>query len=494
MQHIIHLSNGVARLPEWQLGAPADFILAEGEHIAIVGRNGSGKSMFVDMLTGSHPLSQGSIAYDFSPSASGLVSENIKYIRFRDTYGSDNDRTYYLQQRWNQMEIDEQTPTVADVLQKARAAAKADGKEADLSAESLFGLENFQDKYIITLSSGELRKLTIATALYAHPRVLIIDNPFIGLDSETRTLFRDLLSELIRRIGLQIILVLSKPSDIPDFITHVVPISQLCVQEKLTLEQYRQQQTDAPAHVLSQEMADAILELPCEEADAEEEVIGMHQVSITYGNRHILDRLDWTVRKGECWALTGKNGSGKSTLLSLVCADNPQSYACDITLFGRRRGCGESIWDIKRRIGYVSPEMHRAFKHDMPVVKVVASGLHDTMGQYARIAEGDLEACRFWLRAFGIEHLEQRSFLRLSSGEQRLVLLARAFVKDPSLLILDEPLHGLDPENSRLTKDIIETFCRRSGKTLVMVTHYREDFPACIGQEKALVRTTSADN
>lgn len=494
MQHIIHLSNGVARLPQWQLRAPADFTLAEGEHIAIVGPNGSGKSMFVDMLTGSHPLCQGSIGYDFSPSASRLVSENIKYIRFRDTYGSDSDRTYYLQQRWNQMEIDEQTPTVADVLQKAQAAAKAGGNEADLTAESLFGLEAFKDKYIITLSSGELRKLTIATALYAHPRVLIIDNPFIGLDSETRDVFRDLLSELTRRACLQIILVLSKPADIPDFITHVVPVSHLCVQKKITVEQFRQQQAEPMAHVLSPEMAGAILQLPSDEADSTEEVIGMRQVSITYGNRHILDRLDWTVRSGECWALTGKNGSGKSTLLSLVCADNPQSYACDITLFGRRRGGGESIWDIKRRIGYVSPEMHRAFKHDMPVAKVVASGLHDTMGQYARIAEGDLEACRFWLRAFGIEHLEQRSFLRLSSGEQRLALLARAFVKDPSLLILDEPLHGLDPQNSRLTKDIIETFCRRRGKTLVMVTHYREDFPSCISHEKTLVRTTSADN
>lgn len=490
MQDLIHLSQGVARLPEWQLASPADFTLCDGEHIAIVGDNGSGKSMLVDMLTGSHPLSGGTLVYDFAPSASVSVARNIKHIRFRDTYGSDSDRTYYLQQRWNQAEIDEQTPTVADVLAKAQALANAEGAATDQKAETLFGLDEFRDKYVITLSSGELRKLTIATALCSRPRVLIIDNPFIGLDAETRELFKSMLKTLARQCRLQIVIVLSKPDDIPDFITHVVSVAARKVGEKQTVADFLSTRPEAAAHVLDPQTAEAILSLPDDAEEAAEEVIGMHGVSITYGNRHILEQLDWTVRNGECWALTGRNGSGKSTLLSLVCADNPQSYACDITLFGRKRGGGESIWDIKRRIGYVSPEMHRAFKHDMPVAKVVASGLHDTMGQYARIKDGDLERCRFWLGVFGIADMEGRSFLRLSSGEQRLALLARAFVKDPSLLILDEPLHGLDNRNSRRVKDIIETFCRRRNKTLVMVTHYREDFPQCIKHEKTLTRIT----
>ena len=163
-----------------------------------------------------------------------------------------------------------------------------------------------------------------------------------------------------------------------------------------------------------------------------------------------------------------------------MCADNPQSYACDITLFGRRRGSGESIWEIKKHIGYVSPEMHRAYLKNLPALSIVASGLHDSVGLYRRMRPEDEAQCLWWMDIFGIAGLKDRSFLQLSSGEQRLVLLARAFVKDPELLILDEPLHGLDPTNRRMVKDIIEAFCRRPDKTLVMVTHYEEELPAVI--------------
>lgn len=168
--------------------------------------------------------------------------------------------------------------------------------------------------------------------------------------------------------------------------------------------------------------------------------------------------LDWTVNNGERWALSGQNGAGKSTLLSLVCADNPQSYACNIALFGNPRGSGESIWDIKKHIGYVSPELHRSYQRDLPAIRIVASGLMDSVGLYVKPKDEDMDKCRFWMKVFGLEGLEERGFLKLSSGEQRLVLLARAFVKDPELLILDEPLHGLDNYNRRLVKDVIEAF------------------------------------
>ena len=186
--------------------------------------------------------------------------------------------------------------------------------------------------------------------------------------------------------------------------------------------------------------------------------------------------------------MSGENGAGKSTLLSLLCADNPQSYACDIRLFGRRRGSGESIWDIKRRIGYVSPEMHRAYLKNLPALDIVASGLHDSIGLYRRPHPEELDKCRWWMDTFGIGGLAGRPFLTLSSGEQRLCLLARAFVKDPELLILDEPLHGLDTTNRRRVLLAIHAFCSRPDKTLVMVTHYEEELPPCIVHHLRLVR------
>ena len=170
-------------------------------------------------------------------------------------------------------------------------------------------------------------------------------------------------------------------------------------------------------------------------------------------------------------------------MLSLVCADNPQSYACDIALFDRTRGSGESIWDIKKHIGYVSPEMHRAYQRDLPAIQIVASGLKDSVGLYVKPDESDYDVCRWWMDLFGIGHLSERTFLKISSGEQRLVLLARAFVKDPELLILDEPLHGLDNSNRNLVKNIIDTFSQRRNKTLIMVTHYQEELPGCINHK-----------
>lgn len=492
MQRIIKIENGVARMPQWRMAEPVNFELCDGEHIAIVGRNGCGKSMFVDMIVGRHPLLMHDPEYDFSPSDKEMVSDNIRYITFRDSYGGDNDRTYYLQQRWNQQEIDENTPTVGAKLEEAFALAGKDTPERRQMQKhiyELFHMEHLLDKYIILLSSGELRKFKLASTLFADPRVLIMDNPFIGLDAETRDQLKELLHVLSTERALQIILVLSKTDDIPDFITHIVEVKDMVVLPKVTREEYLENLAPIPAHVLDEERAQAIIDLPYKTEEYHtQEVVKMNKVSIRYGKRTILKELDWTVMNGERWALSGQNGAGKSTLLSLVCADNPQSYACDIALFGNSRGSGESIWDIKKHIGYVSPELHRAYRRDISAIRIVASGLKDSVGLYVKPTGDDLEKCKFWMHIFGLDGLEDRTFLKMSSGEQRLILLARAFVKDPELLILDEPLHGLDNTNRRLVKDVIETFCKRDNKTMIMVTHYKEELPACIDHSIYLLR------
>ncbi len=469
------------------MAEPVDFTLEEGEHIAIVGRNGAGKSMFVDIITGRHPAFPNMVTYGFD-----APYDNIKYISFRDTYGGDNDRTYFLQQRWNQMEIDEETPTVAFKLEEAYQLAGTDTPERRALQQhiyKLFHLESLLDKYIILLSSGELRKFKLASSLFTDPRVLIMDNPFIGLDAETRDQLKELLATLSEERQLQIILVLSKSDEIPEFITHVVEVREMRVLPKITRETYLQSRPPFPTRLLSDKKAQEILNMPTNQlATASQEVIRFNNVSIRYGSRTILKDLTWTVNQGERWALSGQNGSGKSTLLSLVCADNPQRYACDITLFGHKRGSGNSIWDIKKHIGYVSPEMHRSYRQDIPAIRIVASGLQDTIGLYAKPKEAEYDICRQWMDVFGIGHLAERTFLKMSSGEQRLVLLARAFVKDPDLLILDEPLHGLDNYNRRLVNDVIETFCQRPDKTLIFVTHYQEELPAVIDHAITLQR------
>lgn len=481
MQNIIAIENGVTRHPLYRMKEPINMTLAEGEHIAIVGPNGAGKSILVDTLTGRWPLLMNEVKYDFSPSPSKMAYDNIKYIAFRDSYG-DADGNYYYQQRWNAHDLDE-TPIVRDLLPEATNA------KLKTALYDLFGMETMLDKHIILLSSGELRKFQLTKTLLSNPRVLIMDNPFIGLDAKTRDQLHALLRELTRVTALQVILILSKTDDIPSFITHVIPVENRLCGDKITLETYLAGCKPAPERVLSKEKEERILALPySDDLYHTDYVVDLNKVSIRYGERTILKELDWSVKCGEKWALSGDNGSGKSTLLSLVCADNPQSYACDITLFGRKRGSGESIWEIKKHIGYVSPEMHRAYLKNLPAIDIVASGLHDSVGLYKRPRPEQMEVCEWWMDIFGIANLKERSFLQLSSGEQRLVLLARAFVKDPELLILDEPLHGLDLINRRLVKDIIETFCQRKDKTMIMVTHYQEELPMCITNSLHLTR------
>jgi molybdate transport system ATP-binding protein len=492
MQKIIKIQDGVTRMPEWRMAEPVNFETNDGEHIAIVGPNGGGKSMLVDIIVGRHPLLMRDPEYDFSPSKKPLVADNIKYITFRDSYGSDNDRTYYLQQRWNQQEIDKDTPTVGDKLEEAYSLAGEDTpkrRELQKHIYEMFHMEHLLDKYIILLSSGELRKFKLASTLFANPRILIMDNPFIGLDAGTRDQLKDLLKELSSENALQIILVLSKSDDIPDFITHIVEVKNMKVYPKVSRDEYINNRQAIPNRVLSKNYEQEIIDLPYNNNEYHtHEVVKMDKVCIKYGKRTILDQLDWTVMNGERWALGGQNGAGKSTLLSLICADNPQSYACDITLFDNPRGSGESIWDIKKHIGYVSPEMHRAYQRDMPAIRIIASGMKDSVGLYMKPSDEEIEQCKFWMKIFGLEDLQDRTFLKLSSGEQRLVLLARAFVKDPELLILDEPLHGLDNTNRRLVKDVIEAFCKRHNKTMIIVTHYKDELPNCIDHEIYLKR------
>lgn len=473
---IIEIRDGVVADAGHSMAAPVNLCINAGEQIAVVGDNASGKTRLIEIITGRYRLKGDAVHYDFAPSQKKYVSDNIKYITFRDSYGA-ADAGYYMQQRWNQMDIDPETPTVGQIFERLMQPYGADSEEMRRfrMLVEMFHLENMEDKYIIMLSSGELRKFLLTKLLVSVPRVLIMDNPFIGLDSQTRIQLADLFGALVRETGLTLILVVARMDEVPSFITHIIPVEGMIVGEKVPY-----------AGGMSRDR-EVMPVFPGNDCSAEV-VMKLNKVSIRYGERTILKELDWTVRRGEHWALTGENGSGKSTLLSLVCADNPQAYACNIELFGRRRGTGESIWDIKKNIGFVSPEMHRSYCHSIPALDIVSSGLFDTVGLYRKPTDSQRESCRYWMERFHIGHLAGTDFMKLSSGEQRLCLLARAFVKNPPLLILDEPMHGLDEGKCSLVRSIIDEYCSDPDNTLVMVTHYPSELPSCINRSLVLKR------
>lgn len=470
------LNNPIPRLPEIRFKNSLNWTIKPGEQWAIIGPNGAGKTIIADLLQGKFALKEGEIIYNYP----GKISDIVKAIAFKDIHTIADSRTTFYQQRWHSSESGG-IPTVKELL------LKGCDKDSVRKLFIQFRIEEMLDKKVIYLSSGELRKFLIIRTLLTHPHILILDNPFIGLDTASRTLLSEMLAQMAKVEGLQVILLLSNPDDIPDMITCVLPIQDRTCGEPVNRESFLQ---DPKLKTALFPDLHTHLQLPDPTRNKSDHAVTfrMEKVNVSYGSRTILKNLDWEVKNGEKWALLGENGAGKSTLLSLIYADNPQSYANTLYLFDRKRGSGESIWDIKNRIGYVSPEMHLYYMENVPAIQIVGSGFFDSIGLYRKCSPEQENTALEWMRTFGIESLQNRSFLTLSSGEQRLILLARAFVKDPDLLILDEPLHGLDISNKRRAGKIIENFCNRMGKTLVYVTHYAHEIPSCIGYQFKLTK------
>lgn len=477
MTPLLQLHEVILRHPEKQFRHPLNWSLIPGENWAFLGPNGSGKTLFVDLLCGKLAIRSGTLSYPLLETSRLRITDVIKAMAFRDIYSLSGDYdNFSYQQRWNSQDA-EVSPRISDLLKLHQ-----DSDYSNLILD-LFGVRSLLDRKLIHLSSGELRKFLLVRTLMTKPKVLILDNPFIGLDAYSRELLNHVLENLAKVNRLQLILVLSNPSDIPNFIRRVLPFSDMVLGDPVNTVSLSCMQLFHDSEVKTVERKYETFtseDFDIMRTEDRPGVVQLRQVSIKYDQRNILKNLNWTIQKGERWALLGPNGAGKSTLLSLICADNPQSYANDVRLFGKKRGTGESIWDIKRHIGYVSPEMHHYYQKNIPCRDIVGSGLFDTIGLYRKCNEEQLVQCRKWMKIFGIHKLEEKSFRNVSSGEQRLCLLARAFVKEPALLILDEPLHGLDVSNKLLAKSIIEEYMLDSEKTLIYVTHYQHEIPGCV--------------
>lgn len=474
----IEINQAIPRIQEFQFVSPISWTIKEGENWAVIGPNGGGKTLLTDILQQKIVLKQGQVSISSENGESGY--QLIKSMAFRDIYSLADCRNMYYQQRWNSSDAAD-APLAGSLLNEF-----TDEKIADYT--NLFNIKDLLEKRIISLSSGELRKFLITRILMSEPKVLILDNPFIGLDAVSRESLNRMLRKMAEINGLQTILVLSNPRDIPEWTDYVLPVADKTCMKALTRAEFMADTELLVRLFPERQECEPILPLLEDKVVDYTESVKMESVSIKYGDRTILKDINWMVKNGDKWALLGENGCGKSTLLSLVCGDNPQSYANRLSLFDRRRGTGESIWDIKKRIGYLSPDMHTYYLQDIPCADVVASGFFDSIGLFRKCTQEQKEMACQWLTVFKAGHLAERSFVKISYGEQRLVLLARAFVKDPELLILDEPLHGLDAGKKNLAKKVLELFCARKNKTLIYVTHYMEEIPECVTEFKTLTK------
>lgn len=480
---IIEIKGAVPRFDNLRFNHPINWSINENEHWAVIGPNGGGKTLLVDILLGKYALKAGEVICKNNAGESLPVSSVVKSVAFKDIYSIIDTQNSYYQQRWNKGD-EQDVPLVKELVKNADPAWLD-------TLITWFGVSELLDKEVNLLSSGELRKFLIVRSLLSKPRILILDNPFIGLDAASRYILNELLVRLSEMDNLQIILVLSNPDDVPDIITDILPVKDREIFPSMSRADFLND-----AQFIKSLFPDSGIEgldilkksVVSDDKISFEYAAVLRNIHIKYGERTILKDLEWEIKRGEKWALLGANGSGKSTLLSLICGDNPQAYANDITLFDRKRGTGESIWDIKKKIGYISPEMHLYYLKNVRCLDVVGSGFFDTIGLYRKCDSQQEEIAWDWMNLFRIGHLKDVSFLNISSGEQRLVLLARVFVKNPDLLILDEPLHGLDVVNKVRVKKILEEYCD-SRKSLIYVTHYENEIPNVVDKRKVLIKT-----
>jgi molybdate transport system ATP-binding protein len=340
----------------------------------------------------------------------------------------------------------------------------------------LLGLREFLSRTLLSLSNGERQRVELAKALSGPLRLLILDEPYTGLDAETRRHFHSFLESLLST-PLRVILITTHLEELPRHITHVIRVEEC----KVVAAGLRKEiLPTAPAGKRLKTKVRKGHSAAVSSRRPVECLVQLRDLTVRYGPRTILDRVSWTIHRGQSWVLLGPNGSGKTTLLSLITGDNPQTYTNDVVVFGKRLGNGQSIWRLKRQIGWLSPELQLHFDDNASVWQVVLSGFRDTIGIVDRPTTAQKKAATYWLKRFGLLKTANLSLFSLSAGSQRMVLLARALVKKPTLLVLDEPCQGLDSAHRELLIRIIDSLIAAKTTTAIFVTHRIEEVPGSI--------------
>lgn len=328
------------------------------------------------------------------------------------------------------------------------------------------GLKAEGGRKLATFSSGERKKALLGFLLSRSPDFLILDNLFDNLDPHTREELKSGLQGVAERVIL--IQFVSRGGDLLPFIGKKARL------DRTELKGFPDYEPPAGTPREAAPFAGALPPPPGSFELPPDSLVELAGVNLAYGDRPILKDITWKVRQGEFWELKGPNGSGKTSLIGMINGDNPKAYGQPVQLFGKRRGSGESIWEIKENIGYVTPALTDRFRGYHPAGHMLISGLTDSVGLYTVPTDGQRRLARAWLRLLGMEDLAQTPFRALTEGQQRLLMCARAMIKHPPLLILDEPTAGLDEAAASLVVALAGKMARESETALIFVSHREE--------------------
>lgn len=323
-----------------------------------------------------------------------------------------------------------------------------------------------EERSLRTFSTGEKSKALLKYLLEQNPDFLVLDNPFDGLDKESAVELKEKLTRIAGKIP--VVQLFRRKEDLLLFIDSVLKVENDKIIAATTVSEFLADYKETISATKK------IPEMPLSYPDLPEVMVKMAGVTVIYNGKQVLNNINWEIKKGEFWELTGPNGSGKSTLLSMIYGNNPKAYGVNLWIFGNKKGTGESVWEIKKKIGYFSPELTELFTRRNTVLEMLISGLVDSVGLYSKPTDKQLRLAKDWLKVIGFENKEKAIFTELSLLQQRMVLITRAMIKHPPLLILDEPTTALDDKNAGKIISFINFIAQESQSAVVYVSHRQE--------------------
>lgn len=479
---LITIDDITVRLRDRWLLNGSSWQIRSGEQWTVIGPNGAGKTTLARAIAGLLPVVQGKIHYHAFGGMSPI--EAIAYV------ASDVRRDIWHRER----DLDHARGFVGRFNQATTVRELICGHRADLTAPSdmqsrladvagCFNLDTLLNKPVSAVSTGEMSRVLVARELIRRPQMLILDEPFDGLDRIGRQDLMEMLDRLATS-GLPIILVTHRPEEMLSATTHVLIVDGGRIAGASAV--------DDPSLLFDAASAVATKDgrrhrpnphparREASRCVSSEPLIDMKAVTVRYGDTVVLDRFTWAMEEGEHWAITGPNGAGKSTILKLITGDCLQVYANRIRLFGKDRGVGQTLWKTRERLGVVSYDLSSGYQKRMSAMDVVCSGFFDSVGLYRHCDTVQIATAKRWLAQMDISALSQILFNQLSQGQRQMILIARAMVKNPKLLILDEPCAGLDPENRHTVLSLLELIGHSGTTGLIFVSHHEKEIPACI--------------
>jgi molybdate transport system ATP-binding protein len=479
---LITIDDITVRLRDKWLLNGASWQINAGEQWMVLGPNGAGKTTLAKAIAGLLPVVQGKIHYH----AFGVTSptDAIAYVASdarRDLWRRERvlDHGRGFAGRFNESTTIRKL--IGDQLADLLPPPDMEHRLADVVER--FKLETLLDRPAMAVSTGEMSRVLVARELIRNPKMLILDEPFDGLDPSGRQELIDMLEQLATS-GLPMLLITHRVEEMLPATTHVLTIHGGRIVDASAVVRPSHPFNAAWAVESKQRPADRLAHQPVHREAcrpfSSEPLIDMKAVTVRYGDTIVLDRFTWVVEEGEHWAITGPNGAGKSTILKLITGDCLQVYANRIRLFGKNRGREQSLGEIRERLGVVSHDLSSGYQKRMSALDVVCSGFFDSVGLYRHCDTLQITTAKRWLSRLAVSALCHARFNHLSHGQRQIILIARAMVKSPKLLILDEPCAGLDPQNRLAILRLLEQIGRRGTTTLIFVSHHEKEIPACM--------------